>query len=112
MPNPQPPITPPQLQGHFWYKCKLLRGGKKAKGEFSRVSSRQPVQTNTVTWSETVQFEVRTTTDETGELSPLYLRFSVRKESKGGKETKLGIVDINLAGDPRAVWEWVRVSRQ
>lgn len=28
---------------------------------------------------------------------PVYLRFSVRKESRGGRTEKLGIVDLNLA---------------
>jgi hypothetical protein len=83
-----------QSQGHFYIKYKL-----QPRTDFNHLSSREPVVNHTVSWAEPVSFEVKTTSTETsGELNPVYLRVSVRKESQGGKsEEKLGVIEINLA---------------
>eukprot|EP00039_Didymoeca_costata_P001534 m.53128 g.53128 ORF g.53128 m.53128 type:complete len:260 (+) comp10844_c0_seq3:438-1217(+) len=86
-------LSTPYRQGHFFIKWKLL-----PKSDFSHLSSRQQVEKNTVSWPDKIKFECKTQTDVTGQLEPVYLRVSVRKESNGGKsQDKLGVVNINLA---------------
>ena len=59
---------------------------------------REKVDNHTVQWPEPIKFDCKTTTDVTGELNPVFLQISVRREMAGGKsQEKLGSVHINLA---------------
>lgn len=85
-------VNVPYVQGHFFAKVKMMKGG-----DVCGVSNRQPVSNHEVVWNETIEFDAKLYTDVKGTLIPCFLQASIKQETNGGKSSvKLGVVILDL----------------